>query len=157
MEVQENLEMLKSRFAVEENISLPEIKGSKRVLIIDDDHDFRQSLKEYLLFHGWEVNDLPSAEEALRLLKHSQNLPDVILLDYLMPLSNGIFFWNALNDDLNLCHLPTIMMTAHEMNSINVVGLRAVVKKPIDTEALLKLMNTLRNEQRLNLSISFVM
>jgi DNA-binding response OmpR family regulator len=136
---------------------MEEISGSKKVMIIDDDEEFREGLKEFLEFHGWEVDDQHEAQEAIRKLKVTMNLPDLILLDYLMPLENGISFWNALNDDRDLCHLPTIMMTAHEMNSINVVGVRAMVKKPIDTDALLTLMNTLRNEQRLHLTSQTLM
>ena len=151
MEVQENLEAMKSRFATSSHYPIQENSVPKKVMVIDDDPDFRQSLKEFLQMHGWEVNDQPNGEAAIRTLKLMSDLPDIILLDYLMPLENGISFWNALNDDSNLCFLPTIMMTAHEMNSINVIGVRAVVKKPIDTEALLTLMNTLLNEKRLNL------
>lgn len=152
MDVHHDLEILKSRFSQNNHSLIEEIAGSKKVMIIDDDVDFREGLKEFLEARGWQVDDQPEAQEALRKLKVTMSLPDLILLDYLMPLENGIYFWNALNDERDLCHIPTIMMTGHEMNSINVVGVRAVVKKPIDTDALLTLMNTLRNEQRLNLT-----
>lgn len=125
---------------------------SKRVMLIDDSEDFRSSLKEFLEFEGWMVEDVSNVTEAMKSLNLSGQLPDMILLDYLMPLENGIYFWNLLNDNVNLCHIPTIMITAHDMTSINAIGIRAVVKKPIDTDHLMTIMNTLWNEKVLNLT-----
>lgn len=125
---------------------------TKTVMIIDDSGEFRESMKEFLEGNDWVVDDHASASDAIKKLKSMNTTPDLILLDYLMPIENGISFWNSLNDDPNLCHIPTVMMTAHEMNSINVLGIRAMVKKPVDTDGLLTLMNTLRNEKILNLT-----
>lgn len=125
---------------------------TKTVMIIDDSGEFRESMKEFLEGNDWVVDDHASASDAIKKLKSMNTTPDLILLDYLMPIENGISFWNSLNDDPNLCHIPTVMMTGHEMNSINVLGIRAMVKKPVDTDGLLTLMNTLRNEKILNLT-----
>lgn len=127
------------------------LSTSKKVMLIDDDEDFRTTLREFLEEEDWQVEDHQNVQEALKRLKLSSDYPDIILLDYLMPLENGIYFWNVLNDDRDLCHIPTVMITAHDMNSINAIGIRSVVKKPVETEHLLTIMNTLRNEKLLEI------
>lgn len=125
--------------------------GRKKVMIIDDSEEFRTALREFLEANDWEVDEQSNVQSALKKLKLTMDGPDLILLDYLMPLDNGLYFWNSLNDDMNLCHIPAIMLTAHDMNSINAIGIRAVLRKPVDTNHLLTLMNTLRNEKLLDL------
>jgi len=53
-----------------------------KVLVIDDDADFRASLRALLEAHGYEVAEADSGHEALR--KIVENTPNIILLDVMM-------------------------------------------------------------------------
>ena len=53
-----------------------------KVLVIDDDSDFRASLRALLEAHGYEVAEADSGHEALR--KIVENTPNIILLDVMM-------------------------------------------------------------------------
>lgn len=135
------------------DVHSPRLPLPKKIMIIDDYEDIRKLLREFLEANDWIVEDFGNAREALRKLKTSVDLPDAILIDYMMPLENGIYFWNLLNDDLDLCHIPTVMITGHDMNSFNAIGIRAVMKKPIDTDRLLTLLNSLHNERVYNMHV----
>jgi DNA-binding response OmpR family regulator len=58
-----------------------------KLLIVDDDHDFRQVAKVALLADGYEVFEASSGREAMDLARREQ--PDLILLDVLMPGLDG--------------------------------------------------------------------
>ena len=55
---------------------------SARVLVIDDDSDFRASVKSLLESHGYNVLEASSGHEGLRMV--TEHKPDVILLDIMM-------------------------------------------------------------------------
>ena len=60
---------------------------SKKVLIIDDDADYRALMGEILSMEGWRVLEAADGEIGLEMV--SKERPDVILCDLLMPRSNG--------------------------------------------------------------------
>ncbi len=59
----------------------------KKVLIIDDDADYRALMSEVLQMEGWRVLTAPDGEVGLEMV--SKERPDVVLCDLLMPRSNG--------------------------------------------------------------------
>ncbi len=115
------------------------IKQNK-VLIVDDDRDILYTLGSYLEIKGWEVETAMNGFEALKRLRTKVILPDIILLDYEMPLENGLCFWNEINEHPDLCFIPTIMMSGTSIPVENIPGIRAILSKPIDPSELLKLM-----------------
>ena len=58
-------------------------KDRKRLLLIDDDPNLILLVKDYLEFRGYEVVTADNGKEALQLL--SQDLPDMIVCDIMMP------------------------------------------------------------------------
>jgi CheY-like chemotaxis protein len=62
-------------------------KDRKRLLLIDDDPNLILLVKDYLEFRGYEVVTADNGKEALNLL--SQNLPDMIVCDIMMPEMDG--------------------------------------------------------------------
>ena len=56
-----------------------------KVLLIDDDSDFRSAVKSLLEIHGYDVFEAPSGHEGLRMVVELK--PDVILLDIMMETS----------------------------------------------------------------------
>lgn len=81
-----------------------------RVLIIDDNEMelmvFRSSLNENII-----SSFASSAKDALNLLRH-QALPDLIVLDIVMPVENGYEFCRKLKADYQTKHIPIIFLTA---------------------------------------------
>ncbi len=66
----------------------------KRVLVIDDDHDFRKILQKFLESDGWTTDSAPSAERALEL--YERNHYDLLTLDRCMPGMDGQAFHSKL-------------------------------------------------------------
>ncbi len=60
-----------------------------RVMVVDDEPDIRMVLSKMLRKRGYEVELCESAEEALELLSTGK-LPDVIIMDLMMPGMSGI-------------------------------------------------------------------
>lgn len=66
---------------------MDKIEG-KIVLVVDDESEIRQQLQELLLKEGYEVLQASDGEEALSVLEKS--LPDLIILDIIMPKIDGV-------------------------------------------------------------------
>ncbi len=66
--------------------------GNGRVLIVEDDETLRQIVARHLRSQGYEVEEAPSAEAAVRALEGARH-PDVVLLDLNLPGDNG---WDLL-------------------------------------------------------------
>lgn len=83
----------------------------RRLLLIDDDEDLRESMSEALESAGFKVASAANGKEALDRLS-SEELPEVILLDLLMPVMNGWQFCEQRKKDPRLAHIPIIAMSA---------------------------------------------
>jgi CheY-like chemotaxis protein len=66
------------------------------VLLVDDDPDVRDTTRETLEYLGLKVVQAPNGPEAIRLLQLGEWRPDLAVLDYHMPLMNGLEVLQAL-------------------------------------------------------------
>ena len=65
---------------------------TKRVLLLEDRDDFREVLRDHLVFRGFEVTSVPSGVEGVREIK--KVVFDLIVCDMMMPRSGGeMFYW----------------------------------------------------------------
>src|SRR5262245_17346424 len=80
-----------------------------RILLIDDDGDFAECLRENLSDRGHDVRWLGLAEDGLRFLASAEKI-DLVLLDNKMPGMSGLEFLEALK--LGETATPVILMTA---------------------------------------------
>ncbi|MBU2513977.1 response regulator [bacterium] len=107
-----------------------------KVLIVDDEKDFTETLAERLRFRKFDVDCANSGKEALE--KIGQQSFDVILLDVLMPEMDGIETYAEMRklDDL----VPVIMLTGHAKIETAINGIKAGVYdylvKPVKIEDL---------------------
>lgn len=83
----------------------------RRLLLIDDDEDLRDSMTDALQGAGFEVASAANGQEALERLSTGE-LPDVILLDLLMPVMNGWQFCEERKRNPKLAGIPIIAMSA---------------------------------------------
>jgi CheY-like chemotaxis protein len=110
------------------------------VLIVDDMTDARTLLRLLLTHKGhFTVLEAESGHDALRQARIE--LPDLIVLDYMMPDLNGVEVCEALRGDTVTAHIPIIMVTARTdtrtQAEANDAGVDVFLTKPIKTEALL--------------------
>ncbi len=80
------------------------------ILVIEDEQEIRELLVFTLLRDGYEVIEAETAEVALEKLDHS--LPDLVLIDWMLPGMNGIDFAKRLRRDELTADLPIVMLTA---------------------------------------------
>ena len=64
----------------------------KKIMVIDDDQDFRLSLCELLVDEGYTVTTAKDGEIGLNQLVHQKDHPDLILVDLMMPVKSGMEF-----------------------------------------------------------------
>lgn len=85
----------------------------KKILIIDDQQDFRLWLAETLSDHHFHVFTARNAEQALESLWYERNLPELILVDYKLPQMSGKDFIKFMKIDYELNSIPIIMMSGY--------------------------------------------
>ena len=92
----------------------------KKILVVDDDFLNVALLKRYVLNAGFDVNTAYNGKEALE--KIQQEVPDLILLDSVMPEMNGFELCRQIRDDGKLKDIPIIMVTGLKAESDSVQG-----------------------------------
>lgn len=107
--------------------------ASKRILIIDDEFDIRAVVELTLkAVGGWEVISAVSGKEGLA--RAIDMLPDVILLDVMMPEMDGIETFQALQANPATRSIPVILMTAKvqavEQRRFAELGAAGIIAKP---------------------------
>jgi CheY-like chemotaxis protein len=111
------------------------------ILIVDDDAGIRELITLFLARNGYQAVSAANGVEALEILQPIQPLPDLILLDFMMPVMDGAAFRQAQQTDARLVHIPVIVMSAAENIYAQAPALTAdaFLPKPLDFAALLKL------------------
>jgi len=108
--------------------------AKSRILIVDDDAGVRGALRELLVFEGYQVAIAGDGPEALE--KAAELVPDLILLDVMMPRMDGFEVCEKLRADPLLGGVPVIMITALDDSSSRLRGLEAgaddFVSKPFE-------------------------
>jgi len=108
------------------------------VMIVDDDHDVRESIAEVLEDNDYEPIAAANGREALDILRADPNRPCLILLDMMMPVMDGWQFRALLQQDPELRSIPVVVLTAHAHlpDGGDVVPMH-FLKKPVKLDALL--------------------
>ena len=82
---------------------------SSLVLVVDDDREIRQMLAILLQLHGFDTDE---AEDGLiALQKIRQHLPDIVILDVMMPNMDGIALCRLLRQRPETSRLPVVMLS----------------------------------------------
>ncbi len=115
------------------------------ILIIDDEPESIALLKYTLSTAGYDYRAASSGEEALRAAQ--EKIPDLILLDLMLPDLDGYEVCARLRDDAETQHIPIIILTAYGLEaSSKAKGLRSgandYLTKPIDHDELLARIET---------------
>lgn len=131
------------------NITAAPMGKGQTVLVIDDDWDMQNYLKT-LLGTRYQVITCQSAEEAID--KINEKSPDIILSDVAMPGKDGFELCREIKSNIQICHIPVILVTAKGTIDSQVEGLDmgadAYVTKPFDPSYLLALIRSQLENRR---------
>src|SRR6187397_815431 len=111
------------------------------ILVVDDDPDIRDSLREVLEDEGYDVACVGNGREALDHLKAAKPRPCVILLDLMMPVMDGWQFRRQQVLDAELADIPVIVVSAAGKERIAGIDADGYLSKPVDLEQLLAQVN----------------
>jgi two-component system, OmpR family, response regulator CpxR len=106
------------------------------VLVVDDDPEIREMLRETIEDAGYPVYAAADGREALSVLETRQPTPGLILLDLMMPVMSGEEMLRALRAVHALAAIPVAVVTGTDRD--RPTGAAALIRKPIDLTALLR-------------------
>jgi twitching motility two-component system response regulator PilH len=119
----------------------------KTIMIVDDSPTERHVLSEMLTKQGFQVVSVESGEAALT--RSKEVLPDLILMDVVMPGLNGFQATRAISRDEATKHIPIVMCTTKGQETDKIWGLRQgasdYIVKPVDQDELLSKIVALEN------------
>ncbi len=113
----------------------------KRILVIEDDPNIREAITEVLAMEGFEAIAAEHGQAGLDCLSSGTPLPDVILLDLLMPIKDGYQFRAEQKMNPRISEIPVIVMTANQMQDAKSLGTAGFLRKPVSIEDLLSAIN----------------
>lgn len=113
--------------------------------MVEDDAAIREVLTEILELDGYEVDSASNGDEGLKSLEQKP-LPQLILLDLMMPVKDGFAFRTEQLANPKWSHIPVIVLSANanlEMR-INQMGDKKLpfLKKPVDLDTILDSVRT---------------
>jgi CheY-like chemotaxis protein len=102
-----------------------------RLLVVEDDEMIRDALTELLRDEGATVSAAVNGRDALHEL-HTAPVPDLVLLDLMMPVMDGWEFRVEQRADPALRHIPIIAMSADMSAKARATATDAYLRKPLD-------------------------
>jgi len=106
------------------------------VLVVDDEADVREFLKNLLEDQGYSVSQAEDGIRAMEMARAAK--PDLVLLDLQMPEETGTGFYRKLHNSKELHDVPVIVISGLAGRHVAVGKSVPVFDKPIDKEGLLE-------------------
>ena len=110
-----------------------------RILIVDDSPTERYYLTDILVKHGFSVSTAENGEEAITKIRADK--PELILMDVVMPGSNGFQVTRSIAKDPDMQDIPVFICSSKNQETDRIWGMRQGAKdylvKPVDPEQLL--------------------
>lgn len=122
----------------------------KKILVVDDEKDIVDLLKYNLQKEGYKVLTAGNGKEAI---ERTQQQPDLILLDIMMPVMDGLQTLKALKQNKETESIPIIFLTAKGTETDEIVGLEIgaedYIVKPVSIGKILaRVRNAFRRQQQ---------
>ncbi len=116
-----------------------------RVLIVDDSPSQLMGMKRIIEKLGHEI--LTAEDGALGVEAAKREMPDLILMDVVMPNLNGFQATRSISKEPSTSHIPIVLVTTKDQETDRVWGMRqgakAYLTKPVNEAALIKLVKEL--------------
>jgi twitching motility two-component system response regulator PilH len=111
------------------------------ILVVEDSDAYRTMMSDLLKSHGFEVDTASNGAEALGKVQSGGTLPDLIVLDIVMPEMNGYDFCRRVKNDPKTKDLPVVMCSSKSEEFDHYWGLKqgadAYLNKPFEPSELL--------------------
>jgi two-component system, cell cycle response regulator DivK len=98
---------------------------SKRILVVEDQRDNRQIIRDMLAPTNYEITEAENGEEALAAI--AKQRPDLILMDIQLPIMDGYTAVRRIKADPGLRSIPIIAVTSYALNGEERTARRRVV------------------------------
>src|SRR5436853_5279121 len=112
---------------------------SKRILVVEDQEDNMQILRDMLLAADFEITEAVNGEEALAAV--AKQRPDLILMDIQLPIMDGYEATRRIKADPGLSAIPIIAVTSYALSGdeekARAAGCDDFVPKPFSPRELL--------------------
>src|SRR5262245_30315780 len=95
------------------------LDGAGRVMVVDDDEDWRDLVVQFLAECGFDVTAFANGREALAALRRRDERPGAILLDLEMPEMTGWEFRREQLSDPLLAAIPVVVASSADLRSID--------------------------------------
>jgi CheY-like chemotaxis protein len=114
------------------------LSQGRTVLIVEDEEPIREVITDVLRDRGFQPLPAANGAEALRVLETVR--PDVVVLDLLMPVMHGWGFMESYLERTEGKPIPIVVVSVNPAlpRSFNRLGVRHIVAKPFDVDALLE-------------------
>lgn len=121
----------------------------KKILLVDDEQDIVETLKFVLESDGYTCYCAYNGEDGLKLAR--EIIPDLMILDIMMPKINGFKISRLLKYDAKYKNIPIIMLTARSQESDKQIGEETgadvYITKPFDLDEVLSTVSRLLQEK----------
>jgi len=108
----------------------------KKILIVDDEEDMHLIMAEILGKSGYKIFSARNGAEGLDVAR--KTMPDLIILDIMMPAIDGFKVQEILREDPKLCKIPVVFVTARTAleDTIQAIthGAAGYIEKPFDVK-----------------------
>ena len=126
--------------------------GKETILLIEDDEAIQELVRYHLCREGYQVFSASSAAEALELV--NKEVPDLILLDLMLPDLDGLSLCKVLRGQPETREIPIVMLTAKDAESDMVAGLEVgaddYIVKPFSPRVLIARLRAVLRRKRLD-------
>lgn len=135
------------------------VDAKKTILVVDDDPFIATIICEALISDGYKIEKAADGEEALA--KIEQLIPDLVIMDYMMPKMDGPQVCRKVKENPKIKHVPIIMVTAvadvKEKVQLLDSGAEDYIVKPFDLEELLARVKViLRRSNQLHVDVNSI-
>lgn len=128
--------------------------SKEKILVIDDEEDILELLEYNLTREGHKVTCVSTGEDGLKLVRST--VPDLIILDLMLPGVDGLEVCRVLKNDPKTLHIPIIMLTAKGEEADIVTGLEIgaddYITKPFSPRIVLARVKAILRGKKVNTS-----
>ena len=112
------------------------------ILVVDDEFSVAEVLESILVDVGHEVVTAANGRQGLE--RANERMPDVVLLDFMMPILSGASMLKAMREDPALCNIPVVIMSSLPEGNLSESAkdmYTAFLRKPFRRKAVIDVVN----------------